>query len=118
MILGLGEPLWRGGKRLERGIWIQNISGGIALDYCNISYPKPYVFFPLPSHRELTVLATRLWEEKMGFRKNDMDGVSLYGGFLRRVFALNTIYSLKDFRNIQMPVGFSLGAMGTSKGLQ
>ena len=27
-------------------------------------------------------------------------------------------YSLKDFRNIQMPVGFSLGAMGTSKSLQ
>jgi len=44
VVLGLGEPLWRGGKRLERGIWIQNISGGIALDYCNISYPKPHAF--------------------------------------------------------------------------
>lgn len=54
----------------------------------------------------------------MGFEKNNMDGVSLWGGFLRRVFALNTVYSLKDFRNIQMPVGFSLGAMGTSKDLQ
>lgn len=76
-MLGLGESLWRGGKRLERGIWIQNISGGIALDY-SISYPKPHAF-PPPSHRDLTVLGTRLWEEKIGFKKNSMDEVKSLG---------------------------------------
>lgn len=52
----------------------------------------------------------------MGWEKSDI--LFTLGGVLERVSVLDTIYSLNNFRKIRMPLGFSLGTVGTSRGLQ